>query len=428
MTVVQTEKKENQDHHPLEGRCLYIPRMSTGGAEAVAAAYRSLGVDARVSPRSDEETLTLAARFTTGEECLPQRVTLGNFLKVILRDDFVPSRNAFFLPTSSGPCRFGQYAPLLRKILRELNYEEAVVFSPTSSDGYEGIAANVRHFMRTGWRAIVASDILRKLLLMIRPYEGEEGATDCVHTQALEDVCTVLEDGSLDSRTQIKRLVGSLETARDRFKHIHLNAPMGHRPLIGVVGEIYLRFNSFSNQHIVRRIEALGGEVWIADIAEWVWYTNYEEKRRLKDRGKRFSLASAGVMLRHWFQHQDERTLLAPFQEIFRNREEARVETLLEYSQPYLPAHMALGEMTLNTGKSIAFYHAGCDGVVDISPFTCMNGIVTEVIYPHVSRDHDDMPMRIFYFDGVPFDLDGDLEIFMEQVKAYRKRRMKHAR
>jgi predicted nucleotide-binding protein (sugar kinase/HSP70/actin superfamily) len=61
--------------------------------------------------------------------------------------------------------------------------------------------------------------------------------------------------------------------------------------------------------------------------------------------------------------------------------------------------------------------------VIDISPFTCMNGIVTEVIYPHVSKDHDDMPIRIFYFDGVPFDLEGDLEIFLEQVKAFRERR-----
>ena len=90
---------------------------------------------------------------------------------------------------------------------------------------------------------------------------------------------------------------------------------------------------------------------------------------------------------------------------------------------PYLPSHMALGEMTLNTGKTIAYYKAGCDGVVDISPFTCMNGIVTEVIYPVVSREHDNFPIRIFYFDGVPFDLDGDLEIFFEQVKAFRKRK-----
>ena len=77
--------------------------------------------------------------------------------------------------------------------------------------------------------------------------------------------------------------------------------------------------------------------------------------------------------------------------------------------------------MTLNTGKAIAYYHAGCDGVIDISPFTCMNGIVTEAVYPKVSHDFGGIPIRIFYFDGVPFDLEGDLEIFFEQVKSFKK-------
>jgi len=43
-------------------------------------------------------------------------------------------------------------------------------------------------------------------------------------------------------------------------------------------------------------------------------------------------------------------------------------------------------------------YSQGVDGIVDISPFTCMNGIVTEAIYPVVSRDHDGIPIRVFYF------------------------------
>ena len=389
----------------------------------MAAALRSLGIDAEVSPLSDDRTLSLAARFTSGEECLPQRVTLGNFLKIILRDDFEPSKNAFLLPTSSGPCRFGQYAPLLGKILRDLNYEEAMVFSPTSSDGYEGIASRVIRFKRTAWRAVVVSDILRKLLLMIRPYEKVAGKADRVHDESLEEVCDVLADGSLNSRVQLRRLVESLEGIRDRFLRVVMDEEMKSRPLVGIVGEIFLRLNSFSNQSIVRRIEALGGEVWMADIAEWVWYTNWEQERKLRETGKRASFSMVGAKLRRWIQGWDERALLAPFGKIFDGREEACVETLLAHSSPYLPAHMALGEMTLNTGKAVAFYRAGCDGVVDVSPFTCMNGIVTEVIYPKVSRDHDDIPIRIFYFDGVPFDLDDDLEIFMDQVKAYGKRK-----
>lgn len=424
MVSLLTNKKSKD--HPLRGRRMYIPRMSTGGAECMAAAFRSVGVDARVSPQSDEETLSLAARFTTGEECLPQRVTLGNFLKVITREDFDPSKTAFLLPTSSGPCRFGQYAPFLRKILRELDYEDALVFSPTSSDGYEGIAGSADHFLRTGWRAIVVSDVLRKLLLMIRPYEKNGGETDHAHEDALEKVCAILAGVSLNSKMQLKRLVEALEGIRDRFKNIPLAEELGSRPLVGGVGEIYVRFNSYSNQDIIRKIEALGGEVWIADISEWVWYTNSEEKRKLRDAKRGFSRSMAGARLRHWIQHRDEKALFAPFEEMFSHRHEVPVETILNYSKSYLPADMAFGEMTLNTGKAVAFYHAGCDGVVDISPFTCMNGIVTEVIYPYVSRDHDDIPIRIFYFDGVPFDLDGDLEIFMEQVKSYRKRK-KHS-
>ena len=409
--------------HSLAGRRLYIPRMSTGAAGAMAAAFRSLGVDARISPQSDEETLDLAARFTTGEECLPQRVTLGNFLKVIQSKDFDPGKTAFLLPTASGPCRFGQYAPLLRKILRELNYEEIPVFSPTSSDGYEGFAEDSKRLLRTGWRSIVVSDILRKLLLMFRPYERETGHTDGIHDEMLKNLCDVLADGSQSSRSQLNQLVDVLEEARDRFQQIPLKESLGSRSLIGAVGEIYLRFNSYSNQDIIRKIESLGGEVWIADVSEWVWYTNFEEIRRSREQEKLFILATVGVKCRHWIQHLDERALQAPFHEIFKHRQEATTETILKYSQPYLPANMALGEMTLNTGKAIAFFHGGCDGVVDISPFTCMNGIVSEVIYPHVSRDHKNIPIRIFYFDGVPFDLDGDLEIFLEQVKAYKKRR-----
>jgi predicted nucleotide-binding protein (sugar kinase/HSP70/actin superfamily) len=415
-------KKKNRNH-PLFGRNLHIPRMSTGGAEVMAAAFRSLGVNACVSPESNDKTLTLASRFTSGEECLPQRVVLGNFLKIILDKEFNPLQHAFLLPTSSGPCRFGQYAPFLKKLLREMGYEEALVFSPTSSDGYEGFDEYAVQFKRTAWRAIVVSDLLRKCLLMFRPYEKNPGDAGQIHHKAIKKVSEILSDNSLSLKSQLKKLQDELDNIIALFLKIPLKEEISTRPLIGVVGEIYLRFNSFSNQDMLRRIEALGGESWIADISEWVWYTNEEEIRKLCEAGKRISPSMLGARIRHKIQEWDEKELHKPFESLFMHRQEARVKTLLQYSHPYLPQNMALGEMTLNAGKTIDFYKSGCDGIVDISPFTCMNGIVSEVIYPQISRDHNDIPIRIFYFDGVPFDLDGDLEIFIEQVQAYREKR-----
>ncbi len=299
--------------HPLAGRRLYIPRMSTGAALTMAAAFRSVGVEAEVSPAADDETFTLAARHTTGEECLPQRVTLGNFLKVTKQADFDPARTAFLLPTSAGPCRFGQYMNLLKKTLRELGLEDVLVFSPTSSNGYEGIAQKQNRFMRTAWRAVLTADILRKITLMHRPYESRKGDADQAHRISLDSVCSILADGELSSARELQLLIKALGEARDRFAAIPVAEPLGSRPLVGVVGEIYLRFNSFSNQNLIRRIEAHGGEAWIADIAEWVWYTNWEERRKLRESGKRGSLSMLSTRIRHWLQRRVEQVLLWPF-------------------------------------------------------------------------------------------------------------------
>ena len=84
--------------------------MSYEGSAAFAAAFRSIGIDAVPSPDSDERTVALGARYTSGDECYPEIVTLGNFLKVL--EDYGPDKVAFFMPTATGPCRFGQYAPI----------------------------------------------------------------------------------------------------------------------------------------------------------------------------------------------------------------------------------------------------------------------------------------------------------------------------
>ena len=96
---------------------------------------------------------------------------------------------------------------------------------------------------------------------------------------------------------------------------------------------------------------------------------------------------------------------------------------MLRYAEPYLPAAGALGEMTLSVGKTVFHYHQGCDGVVDVSPFGCMNGIVTEAIYPRVSADCDDMPIRNFFFDGTGTSLGHVIDVFMELARSYQARR-----
>jgi predicted nucleotide-binding protein (sugar kinase/HSP70/actin superfamily) len=400
--------------------------MAAGSAELFAAGFRALGVDAEPTPPSDERTREVGARYTSGDECYPAKVTIGDFMKALEAPRADSSRMVLFMPTSDGPCRFGQYAPYLRQLLDANGFASTRVLSPTSKNGYDGLGGLARPFFRTGWRALVAADILQKLLLLYRPHEYEKGATEAVYRECLRDVCRTIESTTVDPAPQLEAIRMSLLRSRERFRAIR-----GHRdhsvPLIGVVGEIFCRLNTFSNEDLVRRLEEYGAGCWVSDITEWVWYTNAEQFRKLKIESKQVSLDGFKAWVRNKVQRRDEHVLLEPFREDLTGYEEPPMEEMLDAAEPYLPPGGALGEMVLNVGKAVCLAKRGVDGIVDISPFTCMNGIVSEAIYPRLSRDLDGLPIRSFYFDGTQADLDRDVGVYLELAKTYHRRK-KHQR
>jgi predicted nucleotide-binding protein (sugar kinase/HSP70/actin superfamily) len=275
---------------------------------------------------------------------------------------------------------------------------------------------------------MVAGDVLRKMLLKTRPYETQAGASDKAYAQSIEWVEKVLERPCRSMADHMKAMVEALVKCRDLFHAVPARYVKG-RPLIGVVGEIFCRLNTFSNYEAVRKIEAHGGEAWLSDVTEWVWYTNWEQKSLLHRDGKTFSGSMLGAVIKNAFQKRDEHQLLKPFAEDLVGYEEPHdvYEEVLKDAWPYLPADGALGEMVLSVGKGIYLYRKGGDGIIDISPFSCMNGIVSEAVYHSVSHDHDDIPIRNFYFDSTSSNMDRDLDIFMELADSYRKRK-KNAR
>jgi predicted nucleotide-binding protein (sugar kinase/HSP70/actin superfamily) len=398
--------------------------MTYVGARMMAAVFRSIGIDAKVTPPSNDETLELGGLYTSGEECYPEKVTMGDFLRIIQSENFDPDKHAFFMPTAEGPCRFGQYAPYLRQVLDDLGHQDVPVVSPTSRNSYDGVADHAPDMIRQLWRGLVSSDILHKMLLKTRPYETQPGAADEAYEKAIDTVEKVVETPGLSCRKRMPLLINALREARDLFGSVPA-CYTKDRPRIGVVGEIFCRLNEFSNYDAVRKIENHGGEVWLSDVTEWVWYTNWSQKGTLTREGKKYSLGMVGALIKNAVQRRDEQKLLEPFGDEFVGYEEPHdvYEEVLKPGWPYLPADGALGEMVLSVGKSIYLYEKGIDGIIDISPFSCMNGIVSQAVYHKVAEDHENLPIRNFYFDATSSNMDRDLDIFMELAEGYRRRK-----
>ncbi len=408
--------------HPLAGKTVFIPTMAEGSPEAFSAVFKWLGIDAKPTPPSDARTRELGGKYTTGDECYPAKVTVGDFLRVMEQPGFDPKKTVFFMPTADGPCRFGQYSPFLQKVLKTIGYEDIQILSPTSKNGYADLGDVSMPFIRGGWRALVAADTVRKACHRTRPYEVKAGSADQAYQQCIEDICKTIESSCADAGCQMKSIVEAMHRCRARFRAVPA-AYDREVPLIGVVGEIFCRLNTFSNEDLIRKLEGFDAEGWLSDISEWVLYTNTEQVRKLKLRGRMLSIDMIKAILRDKIQLGDEHAIIEPFKEDFRGYEEPTIHQTLEMALPYLPVNGCLGEMVLSVGKAAYLATKGADGIIDISPFTCMNGIVSEAIYPKLSKNFGGIPIRNFYFDGTQSDLDRDLGIYMELARSYREKK-----
>jgi hypothetical protein len=87
------------------------------------------------------------------------------------------------------------------------------------------------------------------------------------------------------------------------------------RPIIGLVGEIYVRSNRFSNLNVIGEVERMGGEVWMAPVYEWFLYRNV--RRAMRSRLDRDYRLLATNFLKDWVMNSSL-TLYCP--KIFRLR------------------------------------------------------------------------------------------------------------
>jgi predicted CoA-substrate-specific enzyme activase len=387
-----------------DGRVVYIPNMCDH-AYIVRAAFEKCGIKAQVLDEPDEESLTLGKRFTSGKECFPCTVTTGDMIKKLRSRDTDNDRTVFFMPGADGPCRFGQYSQYHRIVLDELGYKDVPIYSPNSKTSYTDFGLDGSTFRRLGWKGIVFVDCLIKALLQTRPYELESGQTERVYYKYLRKVEEyIVEDGSFAQLA---------EQAAAEFSTIAREP--SRRPFVGLVGEIYLRNNRFSNNHLITKIERLGLEVKLATFAEWINYTSYTYK--LDSIYKRRWKEVVKAILQACYQRHDERGIIRSFTKHYPIDPEPPVSGTIRLAAPYLPVDVR-GEAVLTIGKAIEFAHEGASGIINCMPFNCMPGTIVTSLSRKVSHDIGDIPWLNISYEGLKdTGEETRLEAFVDQIK-----------
>lgn len=308
-----------------------------------------LGHTPVVPPPPSERTLSLGTKYAPEFACLPFKILLGSYIEAL-------EMGADTIVTSGGvgPCRAGYYGELHRRILTDMGYQfEMIVLEPPLKDIGDFVRKIVRlkgkntwreffHALRPAWQLMKAVDEVEALSHKLRPREKVKGSISAAYKRAINTL----------SQAQT---IGQVEEARQAAIAELMAVPRDDsvKPLrVGIVGEIYVVLEPFSNHHVEETLGHLGVEV------------------------------HRSIFLAQWFLNNG-----------LYNRE----FDVKKAASPYLPELIG-GHGRNSLGETVRYAKEGFDGVVQLAPFTCIPEIVAKSIMPAVSRDHH-IPVLTLFLD-----------------------------
>ncbi len=330
----KTEQKKRKISFPHMGTISY----------AWAAALRIIGCEPYVESYTSKKTLSLGTKHAPEAICLPYKLILGNFIEAIEGGaDYVA------MITSPGCCRLGEYGKCIENALTDLGYE-AKYLELQLYDGLKGLynflkAASGKNNPILFSRAILIAimkvfelDNLETLHSYYRARELKQGDAEKHYKKALKII---------DEHDTVLGLKKARKLVIDEMKKVEIN-PDREVLYVDITGEIFVVNDEFSNQSIEKELGRMGVQV-------------------------RRSLTISGFL----------RDAIIP--KIFR-KGETHLQRADRLAKPYLMRD--IGGDALECVSDVAYANErGIDGIIHLSPFTCMPEIMSQNIFPSMRED-----------------------------------------
>ena len=322
-----------------------FPHMGTISI-AWAAGLKKIGVEPYVPPYTSKKTLSYGTKNSPEAICLPYKLILGNFIEAIEGGaDYVA------MITSPGICRLGEYGNNIQNTLKDLGYK-ANYIELSLYDGIKGLYNFLKEIsgkndpilimraINITIRKIFAIDDLDRALAYYRAREVKFGEAEKHYKKALKMIDKV--DSTLDLKHVYHEALKEIEKTE-----IDPNREVLH---VDLTGEIFLVNDEFSNQNIERELGRMG----------------VETRRSL----------TVGSFLKD-----------AIIPKAFRPPE-THLQRAERRAKPYLMRDIGGDALECVSDVVFADVH-GKDGIIHISPFTCMPEIMSQNIFPTMRSEHE---------------------------------------
>lgn len=400
-------------------RKIIIPFFTSFISPLLPALMRVAGYDVESLPTSNDVSAEWGLKYANNEVCYPATLIIGDIIKAFKEGRYNPSKVAVGITQTGGQCRASNYLPMLKKALVDAGYTDTPVISLTFGDNLY----NDQSAFKIDWvkmlpialRAVLYSDCINKMYHAAVVREKEAGMANDLRVVYLQMGAELIEKG------KSKELYQYLGIATEEFNSICNDI---ERPKVGVVGEIYLKFNSFAQRNIVDWLVEQHIEVVPSVLTEFftqafvnrkVKVAAHIEKHRFSDWLLAVGYSIVSSHIKRVNKICSSFRYFTPFGDIFHEAELAK---------NVISLNAQFGEGWLLPAEILSYAESGVNNVISLQPFGCIaNHIVSKGIEKRLKALYPAINLLSLDFDSGVSDVNikNRLLLFIDKLKEEKK-------
>ena len=347
----------------------------------------------RVIVSSAEEGL----KYANNEVCYPATLVVGDIIKALKSGRYNLSEIAIAITQTGGQCRASNYISLIKKAMVNAGFSGVPVVAIAIGNGLineqPGFNIDWIKVMPSVFATIVFGDCISKFYHASVIREKCNGDAMLLKTKYLNLARKYLSKNDLEG---LYELIG---IAANDFNSIIVEYKQP--PKVGIVGEIFLKFNSFAHLNIVKWLINEGIEVVPPQLLDF--FTQFFVNRKVNnaDNLRKYIFAdifadTIYTLISNKINKINELAsrfkYFTPIVDIFNEAKNAK---------EILPLSVQFGEGWLLPGEIVSFSHQGIDNVISLQPFGCIaNHIISKGIEKKIKSLYPKMNILSLDFDS----------------------------
>lgn len=402
-------------YHDLRTKKILVPYFTPFISPLIPAFMRLAGYDVDNLPLSNMDSCEWGLKYANNEVCYPATLIVGDVVKAFKSGKYDPKQTIVAMTQTGGQCRASNYISLIKKALEEAGYPSVPVISLTFGSSLDSRQPSFRvnwvKMLPVALRTILYSDCISKFYYAAVVREKEAGQAARLRDRYLQ------EGEELILKYQTKDLLGRLSEAARQFNDICRELDC---PKVGVVGEIFLKFNPFAQKNVIEWLTEQGIEVVPSVLADFFMQNFVNRKVRvesciqqqfLPDFVYKLAYKMVGCQIEKFNKVGSEFRYFNPFKDIFEEADEAK---------KVISLNAQFGEGWLLPAEILSYARQGIYNVVSLQPFGCIaNHIVSKGIEKRIKSVIPELNMLSLDFDSGVSDVNitNRLLLFIDHLK-----------